>query len=132
MKIPPNQLSSSVKKGLLPCYLVTGAEPLLVQEALDAIRSGARQQGFGARELYVAGTDFSWAELNGAGANMSLFAEKRIIELRLPTGKPGRQGGATIVELLQNAADDLLVLVSVPKLDRSAAASKWARAIVYQ
>ncbi len=129
MKIPPNQLSSSVKKGLLPCYLVTGAEPLLVQEALDDIRSGARQQGFGARELYVAGTDFNWAELNGAGANMSLFAEKRIIELRLPTGKPGRQGGATIVELLQNAADDLLVLVSAPKLDRSAAASKWARAI---
>ena len=108
---------------------MTGAEPLLVQEALDAIRSGARQQGFGARELYVAGTDFSWAELNGAGANLSLFAEKRIIELRLPTGKPGRQGSAGIVGLVENAGNDLLVLVSAPKLDRSAAASIWAKAL---
>lgn len=129
MKIPANQLSSSVQKSLLPCYLVTGDEPLLVQEALDAIRSGARQQGFGMRELHIAGTGFDWAELTGAGANMSLFAEKRIIELRLPTGKPGKQGGAAIVEFLGKLGDDLMFLISAPKLDRSGAASKWAKAV---
>ncbi len=129
MKIPANQLSSSVQKSLLSCYLVSGDEPLLVQEALDTIRAGARGQGFGARELYVVTAGFDWAELTGSSANLSLFAEKRIIELRLPTGKPGRQGGASIVELLEIAGDDLLVLVSAPKLDRSAAASRWANAV---
>ncbi len=132
MKIPPNQLSSSVRKSLSACYLVTGDELLLVQEALDVIRTGARQQGFSERELHVAGTGFDWAELLGAGANMSLFAEKRIIELRLSSGKPGRQGGAAIVELLQKAGDDLLVLIGAPKLDRSAAASKWAKAVEFR
>jgi DNA polymerase-3 subunit delta len=129
VKIPANQLSSSVQKSLLPCYLVTGDEPLLVIEALDAIRAGARRQGFTARELHVATTGFDWAELTGSSANLSLFAEKRIVELRLPTGKPGRQGGASIVELLENTGDDLLVLISAPKLDRRAGASKWAKAV---
>ena len=129
MRIPANQLISSVQESLLPCYLVSGDEPLLVIEALDAIRAGARSRGFGARELHVADAGFDWAALTGSSANLSLFAEKRIIELRLPTGKPGRQGAASIVELLKIAGDDLLVLVSAPKLDRSAAASKWAKAV---
>ncbi len=129
MKIPANQLVSSVQKSLLPCYLVCGDEPLLVSEALDAIRAAARSQGFGARELHVATAGFDWAELIACSANLSLFAERRIVECRLPTGKPGRQGGASIVELLERAGDDLLVLISAPKLDRSAAASKWAKAM---
>lgn len=129
MKIPANQLIPSLQKSLLPCYLVTGDEPLLVNEAVDAIRTAARQCGFGARELHVATIGFDWAELTSSSANLSLFAEKRIVELRLPTGKPGRQGGASIVELLTNAGDDLLILISAPRLDRSGAASKWAKAV---
>ena len=128
MKIPANQLTSSVQKSLLPCYLVAGDELLLVNEALDTVRACARAQGFGTRELHFATTGFDWAELAGSSANLSLFSEKRIVELRLPTGKPGRQGGAGIIQLLENAGDDLLVLISAPKLDRSAAASKWAKA----
>lgn len=129
MKILANQLIPSVQKSLLPCYLVAGDEPLMVNEAVDAIRAGARERGFGERELHVATAGFDWQELTGSSANLSLFAEKRIVELRLPTGKPGRQGGASIVELLRNAGDDLLILISAPKLDRSAAASKWAKAV---
>ncbi len=129
MKISANQLSSHLNKSLLPCYLVTGDEPLLVQEALDAIRSRARDQGFGSRELFVAATGFDWAELQGAAGNLSLFADKRIVELRLPTGKPGVKGSATIVEMSEKAGGDLLFIVSAPKLDRSGAASKWAKAL---
>ena len=129
MKIPANQLTSSVQKSLLPCYLVAGDELLLVNEALDAVRACARAQGFGTRELHVATKGFDWAELAGSSANLSLFSDKRIVELRLPTGKPGRQGGAGIIELLEYAGDDLLVLISAPKLDRSAAASRWAKAV---
>lgn len=114
---------------MLPCYLVAGDEPLLVGEALDTIRAGARQRGFSERELHVAGNGFDWAELINSGANLTLFAEKRIVELRLPTGKPGRQGGASIIALLENTGPDLLLLISAPKLDRSAAAAKWAKAV---
>jgi DNA polymerase-3 subunit delta len=129
VKISANQLTSQLNKSLLPCYLVTGDEPLLVQEALDAIRSQARGQGFETRELFIATTGFDWADLQNAAGNLSLFADKRIVELRLPTGKPGVKGSATIVELTEKAGSDLLFLVSAPKLDRSGAASKWAKAL---
>ena len=129
MKLSANQLSSHLKKSLAPCYLVTGDEHLLVSEALDAIREAARERGFGMRELHVATTGFDWAQLLASSGNMSLFAEQRIIELRLPTGKPGRAGGQAIVELVERAGPETLFIVTAPKLDRGAAASKWAKAL---
>ena len=97
MKIQANQLKSQLQKSLAPCYLVTGDEHLLVSEALDAIRDAARQQGFTSRELHVATASFDWVQLSNSTLNLSLFAEKRIVELRLPTGKPGRIGSQAIV-----------------------------------
>jgi DNA polymerase-3 subunit delta len=129
VKISANQLASHLKSSLLPCYMVTGDEHLLVQEALDAIRLAAREQGFGSRELYTATSGFDWGDLAGAGGNLSLFADRRIIELRLPTGKPGVKGSATIIDMLENIEDDILFLISAPKLERNSAASKWSKAI---
>ena len=129
MKIRANQLSSHLKNSLAPCYLVTGDEHLLVAEALDDIREAARSSGFSNRELHVATTGFDWHQLTASTGNMSLFAEQRIVELRLPTGKPGRTGGQAIVDLVEQAGPELLFIVTAPKLDRSAAASKWAKAI---
>ncbi len=129
MKLRANQLSSHLKKSLAPCYLVSGDEHLLVAEALDEIRDSARQRGFAMRELHVATTGFDWSQLTASSGNLSLFAEQRIIELRLPTGKPGRAGGEAIVELTARAGPETLFIVTAPKLDRSAAASKWAKAI---
>ena len=129
MKIQANQLTSSLGKSLAACYLVTGDEHLLVAEALDSIREAARRQGFESREVHVAATGFDWNELRAASGNLSLFADKRIIELRLPTGKPGRSGGQAIVEMAAQSDPDLLFVVSAPKLDRSSAASKWAKAL---
>ena len=129
MKIPANNLSQNLKNSLLRCYLVTGDEPLLVQEALDLIRQKARSEGFGSRDLHVAATGFDWGEFLASAGNLSLFAEKRIIELQLPTGKPGRQGSAAIVEMIGQTDDDLIFIVYAPKLDRNTAASKWAKAL---
>jgi DNA polymerase-3 subunit delta len=129
VKIPANQLSNQLKKSLLPCYLVTGDEPLLVQESLDAIRAAARAADFTSRERFVATTGFDWKDLAAAGGNLSLFAEKRIIELTLPTGKPGKPGGVAIAETAAQAGDDLLFVVSAPKLDRSNSAAKWVKSI---
>lgn len=129
VKLSASQLKPALRKDLLPCYLVTGDEPLLVQRALDEIRAAARRQGFGARELYVAAGGFDWREVAEASASLSLFAEKRIVEIRLPTGKPGRDGSAAIVDIVEAAGEDLLVLVEAPKLDRSTLAGRWVRAL---
>lgn len=129
MKISANQILSQLDQSLLPCYLVTGDEPLLVQEILDAIRAAARKQGFGTRELFVQSTGFDWSELSAAGGNLSLFAERQIVELRLPTGKPGVKGSAAIAEFAANAGDDVLFIVSAPKLDRNSAKAKWVSAL---
>jgi DNA polymerase-3 subunit delta len=129
LKIRANQLSSHLKKSLAPCYLVTGDEHLLVSEALDAIRDAAKARGFGNRELHVATTGFDWVQLTASTGNMSLFAEQRIIELRLPTGKPGRSGGQAIVDLAEQAGPELLFLVTGPKLDRGSTNAKWAKTL---
>jgi DNA polymerase-3 subunit delta len=129
VKIQANQLTSHLKNNLASCYLVSGDEHLLVAEALDAIRRAAREKGFTSRESYVATTGFDWAQLRNASANLSLFAEKRIIELRLPTGKPGKVGGQAIVDLVDQIDAELLLIVSAPKLDRGTASSKWAKSL---
>lgn len=129
MKIPAGKLPQALKKSLLPCYLVTGDELLLAQEALDAIRAEARRRGFGSREVHVVTPGFDWNEIAAAAGSMSLFADRRIIELRLPTGKPGRDGSAAIADLMRQTGDDLMVLVEAPKLDKAGASSKWVKEI---
>jgi DNA polymerase-3 subunit delta len=129
LKIRANQLSSHLKNSLAPCYLVTGDEHLLVAEALDAIRDAARARGFGTRELHVATTGFDWGQLAASAGNLSLFAEQRIVELRLPTGKPGRNGGQFIADLVAQAGPELLFIVTGPKLDGNTAKAKWVKAI---
>ena len=129
MKLKSNQLSSHLLKSLASCYLVTGDEHLLVAEALDAIRMAARERGFTSRDLHVASPGFDWNALTASGGNLSLFAERRIVELRLPTGKPGREGAQSIIELAAQTGPDLMLIVTGPKLDKSAAASKWAKTL---
>ncbi len=130
MKLQLNQLSSHLSNKLAPCYLVTGDEHLLVDEALDAIRAAAREQGFTSREVHVgAATGFDWQTLGAAGANLSLFAERRIVELRLPTGKPGRVGSQAIADFVEQLSPDLVLIVSTPKLDRSNSNAKWVKAL---
>lgn len=129
MKLQANQLSSHLNNNLAFCYLVTGDEQLIVDEALDQIRNAARAKGFGARELYVATSGFDWAQLSAAGANLSLFAEQRIVEVRLPTGKPGRVGGQALVDFVERLGPELMLIVSSSKLDRSAQSSKWAKTL---
>jgi len=129
VKIQANQLQSHLQKNLAPCYLVTGDEHLLAAEALDALRESARQQGFTSRDLHIATTGFDWSSLRDSTANLSLFAERRIIELRLPTGKPGRVGSQAIVDLIEQMGSDLMLIVVAPKLDRSGQSSKWAKAL---
>ena len=129
MKIPVNQLPKHLQTNLHPVYLVTGDETLLVQEALDRIRQAARDAGFGSRDRYVATTGFDWSQLAQASGNLSLFAERRIVDLELPTGKPGRIGGAAIIDFVERLDDSLMLIVSAPKLDKATTQTKWVKAL---
>ena len=102
MKLYANQRTKHLSDGLKSSYLLVGDEPLQLQEATDAIRAKAKQEGFSEREPHQVDGSFQWHELQNSAGNMSLFAAKRIIELHMPTGKPGRSGSAALVGFVEN------------------------------
>ena len=111
MKLTPDRLAGQLKGALAPVYLVAGDEPLQREEAADQIRAAARAQGYTDREVFVAERGFDWQSLLLAGASFSLFASKRILEVRLPTGKPGTKGAEALVGYAADPAADTLLLV---------------------
>ncbi len=129
MRVRGEQLEAHLARELAPVYLVSGDEPLLVGEAADAIRAAARRQGYLSRELLEADGRFDWSLLAQQAEEMSLFAERKIVDLRLPGGKPGREGSAALVEWCRQPPADILLLLTLPKLDRSQAAAKWVKAV---
>jgi DNA polymerase-3 subunit delta len=122
-------LPRELAKPLLPAYVIHGDEPLLAMEAADAVRAAARKAGFTERQVIEPGRSFDWSEFTHAAASMSLFAEKKIVELRLPTGKPGPQGGPAIAAYCENPNPDQLLLVTLPRLDRTGQGSAWFNAL---
>ena len=128
MQLAPGQLAAQLSKGLRSLYTLHGDEPLLVQEALDAIRATARAQGFTERTVHVvAGAHFDWSEVLAAGGSLSLFADKQILEVRIPSGKPGKDGSTALQHLAQQAEGntDTLTLVVLPRLDKLAKSAAW-------
>lgn len=125
MQTRVDQLAGSLKRGLAPIYLVGGEEPLLLLECCDQIRAAAKAQGFVERELLQVEQGFDWSALRQAAAP-SLFASRKIIDLRLRTGKPGREGAKALGEWADAPDPDMLLLVSCEKWDRSSRTSKWA------
>ncbi len=105
MQIKAEQLSAHLARGLRPLYTVYGDEPLLAQEACDAIRAAARAAGYSERKVFTVGNaaHFDWSALLGAAQAMSLFAERQLIELRMPSGKPGKEGSEALQQLLSDA-----------------------------
>lgn len=128
-KLRPEQLSQSFAKQLPAVVLISGDEPLLVQEAADTTRRAAQAQGFSERELFHADASFDWQQLLNASNSLSLFAEKKIIELRLPSGKPGDKGSRALSEYAAQPAADNLLLIITGKLEKSTLNSKWYKAI---
>ncbi len=126
MPIRPEQLPVFLQRGLSPLYLFGGAEPLLLSECRDQVFEAAKQQGFLERELYQAAKKFDWSSLEQSGSTGSLFATKKIIDLRLPTGKPGREGARVLTAWAANPDPDALLVVSCEQWDKSSRNSKWA------
>jgi DNA polymerase-3 subunit delta len=128
-RVYANDLTAHLKRGLAPIYLVSGDEPLQLGEAADGIRSSARARGYSDREVLDVDARFDWGRLTAEANSLSLFAEQRIIDLRVPGGKPGTDGGKALVEYAGRPPEDTLLLITMPKLERSQMTSKWFKAL---
>ena len=129
MQLRAEQLEGHLAKSLAGVYAIHGDEPLLALEAADAVRAAARKRGFTERVVLEPGRGFDWSEFAHAAQSLSLFAEKKLIELRLPSGKPGTQGAEAIAGYCERPAEDLLLLVSLPRVERAAQSSAWFGAL---
>jgi len=129
MQIRFDQLNAQLQKDLKPVYLVTGDEPLQHAEATDMIRAAARERGHTTREVCEAGGDFDWNRLAEAADSLSLFAEKRLVDLRLPSGKPGRDGGKALRGWCERPPEDTVLLIAAGKVDPQSRNSAWYKAI---
>jgi DNA polymerase-3 subunit delta len=129
MQLRSGELDAHLAKTLAPVYAVHGDEPLLALEAADAVRAAARKRGYTEREVFEAARGFDWSELRNSLGSLSLFASKKIVELRLPGGKPGTIGAPAIAQYCAQPAPDTLLLVSLPRLDRKTQESEWFRGL---
>jgi DNA polymerase III subunit delta len=136
MQLAPAQLANHLQKaattGLKSLYTLHGDEPLLIQEAADAIRAAARSQGYTERSVHaVSGAHFDWGSVLAAGGSLSLFADRQILEVRIPSGKPGKDGSVALQQLAHSAVgnDSTLTLVLLPRLDKATQASAWFTAL---
>jgi len=129
LRLKAEQVHTNLQRGIAPIYLVSGDEPLQVQECLDAIRTAARDQGFTDRAVFTVDARFDWSVLRGFGDNLSLFAERRVIDLRLIKGKPDREGIDAIKAYAERPNPDHLMLISAPRMDGRSFQSAWLKAV---
>ncbi|MBC7938758.1 MAG: DNA polymerase III subunit delta, partial [Chitinophagaceae bacterium] len=134
MQIRPDQLDSQLGRGLKALYTIHGDEPLLAQEAADTIRAAARRAGYSERKVFtVSGAHFDWSAVLGAAQSQSLFADRQLIEIRIPSGKPGKDGSEALQRYCERigpqACDDVLTLVQLPKLDHQQLKAAWFNAL---
>ncbi len=130
MQLRPEQLQAQLSRGLKPLYTVYGDEPLQAQEAGDAVRAAARAAGYTERQVFtVSGAHFDWTAVLGAVQAMSLFGDKQLIEIRVPSGKPGKDGSEALQRYCELLSSDVLTLVQLPKLDFQQTKAAWFTAL---
>ena len=132
MQVQADQLAAHLAKGIRPLYTVWGDEPLRAQEAIDTLRSAARANGCNERQVHtVSGARFDWSSLLGASRELSLFSDKQLIEIRIPSGKPGKDGSDALQTYCAGVdqTDAVITIISLPRLDRSQQTSAWFTAL---
>jgi DNA polymerase-3 subunit delta len=132
MRLAQAQLESHLKQGLQALYVLAGDEPLAQRECLDAIRAAARAQGYDERMSLTVERNFNWQQLQNYGQSISLFASRRLLELSIPSGKPGIDGGKALVALAAKAIPDTTVIIILPTLERDVKNSTWFNALEAQ
>ena len=125
MQLAPAHLEKHLTQSLKPLYILVGDEPLAQRESLDAIRAAARAQGYDERTTLTVERYFNWQQIQSYGQSISLFASQRLLEINIPSGKPGVDGGKALQALANKAIPDTCVVIILPKLERDAANSAW-------
>jgi DNA polymerase III subunit delta len=129
MQIKPQQLAGALHKTLAPVYFISGDEPQQLGELADSIRKSAKERDFTAREIFFADKLFDWKQLNVSADTFSIFADKKIIDLRLPTGTPGAEGGKALAMYCKRLPEDALLLITAGKITKDAQKSSWFQAM---
>ncbi len=128
MRIHTEQVARTLERGLASAWLIAGDEPLLTGEAADAVRARARAVGYAGRDLFVTDRGFDWSEVAAASRTLSLFAERRVLEIRMPTPRPGKEGGAVLAALAADPGPDNLLLVVTTRPEKDTWSSAWFKA----
>jgi DNA polymerase III subunit delta len=129
LKLTPDALSGHLEQQLLRAYLISGDDPLLSGEAADAIRASARAKGFTERDVHFMERGSDWDDVRASSSNLSLFGARRLVEIRMPTGKPGVAGGAALVSMLEIDDQDTVYLIMTPRLDRDVQSANWVKTV---
>lgn len=129
MRLKPEQVVAALQKDLAPVYLVSGDEPLQIGEAADAIRAAARKAGYDSREVLVADAGFSWNTLAESAGSLSIFADKKIIDLRMPAGTPGIEGSKALLSYCERLPEDTLLLITAAKIAGASLKARWFQAL---
>jgi DNA polymerase-3 subunit delta len=129
MRLKPDQLNGALQKSLAPVYFLSGDEPLQLGEMADAIRKTARAAGYNSREIFSVDTGFSWNQLALSADSLSIFSDKKIIELRIPTSTVGTEGAKALTAYCERLPDDTVLLISIGKLASATLKSRWLESI---
>ena len=129
MRLKAEQLKSSLQKGLAPVYFLSGDEPLQLGEMADAIRKTARQAGYNSREIFSVETGFSWNQLAVSADSLSIFSDKKIIELRIPSASVGTDGAKALTSYCERLPQDTLLLITIGKLASATLKTRWLESI---
>jgi DNA polymerase-3 subunit delta len=125
VQLKPDQLAAALGRGLAPVYLLAGEEPLLVADGADAVRRAARAAGHDERVVHEVERGFDWNVLAGEASSLSLFAQRRLIELRLGSGKLSDEGATALIDYLAAPPPDVVLLLTAETLDKRARSSAW-------
>ncbi len=129
MRLRPEQLAAALQKALSPIYCISGDEPLQLGEMADAVRGAARKAGYDSREILVADAGFSWHDLTESAGSLSIFADKKIIDLRLPAATPGAEGSKALIAYCERPPEDTLLLITAAKIAGASLKSRWFQAL---
>lgn len=132
MKLTIEDLPHHLSKGLQPLYIIHGAATLLAIEAADSIRAIAKSKGYSEREVLIADAGFKWAELRNSSQSLSLFSSLKLLDLRIPSGKPGVEGAQALLDYCQHLSTDTVTLISLPRLEGATLKSKWFTTLAEQ
>jgi len=129
MRLRTDQLTAALQKSLAPVYLISGDEPLQAAEAADEIRLAARKAGYTTREVIAVDTGNEWPQLTAEAESLSIFSDKKLIDLRLPSGKPGQDGGKILSAYCKHLPEETILLITAGKVDNAAQKSQWFQAL---